>query len=133
MVRDEAFRRRAIRMQRFVLGLSRHWLMAVSLFFGLYVGLPFLAPTLMHFGATGPAHVIYTIYSPMCHQFAFRSWFLFGAQPVYPRQDAQVAGLGTFEQYAGQDPFFGDIPDLSVWTADLQLKARAFVGNPEMG
>ncbi len=133
MVRDEASRRRAIRMQRFVLGFSKHWLKLVALFFGLYAGLPFLAPTLMHVGATGPARVIYMVYSPMCHQFAFRSWFLFGEQMLYPRAEADVNGVGTFEQYASLDPAFAEVGDLSAWTADLQLKARDFVGNELMG
>ncbi len=133
MIRDEASRRRAIRMQRLVLGLSRHWLRFVIVFFGLYVGLPFAAPVLMEAGATGPARVIYTIYGPMCHQFAFRSWFLFGEQPAYPRAQAGVAGLRPFEEYASQDPTFSRIPNLSEWSADLQILSRSFVGNPQMG
>jgi hypothetical protein len=71
MVVDEASRRRAARMQRGVLWLSKHWLRLVIGFFALYAGLPFMAPVLMHVGAEGPARVIYAIYSPMCHQFAF--------------------------------------------------------------
>lgn len=133
MVRDEVSRRRAIRLHRLVLGLTRHWLKGVVLFFGLYVGLPFLAPTLMHLGATGPAQVIYAMYSPMCHQFAFRSWFLYGEQPVYPRAAAGIDGVTPFEAYARQDPTFADVPDLAAWTADLQLLSRSFVGNPRMG
>jgi hypothetical protein len=133
MTLDDASRRRAIRMQRFVLWLSKHWLRVVAVFFALYVGLPFAAPTLMKIGATGPAKVLYTIYSPMCHQFAFRSWFLFGEQAAYPRADAQVDALGTFEDFAAQDAYFAGVEDLSTWTADLQLLARAFVGNDQMG
>ena len=67
----------AVRANRWALGLSRRWLRWLLLLIGLYVGLPFVAPTLMHFGVTGPARFLYTAYSPMCHQFAFRSWFLF--------------------------------------------------------
>ncbi|NPV67498.1 MAG: DUF2085 domain-containing protein [Anaerolineae bacterium] len=133
VVRDEAARRRAIRMQRGVLWLSRHWLWLVALFFGLYVGLALLAPVLMHVGATGPARALYTIYSPLCHQFAFRSWFLFGAQPAYPRADAGVAGLEPYESFVAQDEFFAAVPDLHAWTADLQLLSRSFIGNPVMG
>jgi len=133
VVRDEAARRRAIRMQRGVLWLSRHWLWLVAGFFGLYVGLAWLAPVLMYIGATGPARALYTLYSVMCHQFAFRSWFLFGAQAAYPRADAGVAGLGSFESFAVQDPFFASVPDLYSWTADLQLLSRSFIGNPVMG
>ncbi len=133
MVNNEASRRRAIRLQRMVLSLSRNWLKGVIGFFALYVGLPFLAPVLMVLGATGPAQVLYTVYSPMCHQFAFRSWFLFGAQPAYPREIAGVDGLLPFEQYARQDETFQAVPDLHEWTAELQLLSRSFVGNPQMG
>ena len=73
MIRDEASIRRSLSTQRWVLRFTHHWLKFVIAFFGLYVGLPFLAPVLMHVGATGPAQAIYTVYSPMCHQFAFRA------------------------------------------------------------
>lgn len=120
-------------MQQAVLGLSRNWMKGVIGFFALYVGLPFLAPILMYIGATGPAQVLYTLYSPMCHQFAFRSWFLFGEQMAYPREAAGVEGLAPFEQFAQQDEYFQSLPDVYEWTADLQLLARNFVGNPQMG
>lgn len=123
--------RRTIRRNRWVLWISRHWIVLVLGFLLLYTGLSLVPPVLMQAGHDGVADVIYTIYSPMCHQFAFRSWFLFGDQLVYPRA---VSGteLGTFEEYAARDPYFADI-DLAVWSADLQLKARSFTGNEEMG
>lgn len=132
-MRDESSRRRAIRMQRTVLWVSKHWLRLVIGFFGLYAGLPFLAPTLMHVGASGPASVLYTVYSPMCHQYAFRSWFLFGEQAAYPRADAGVGGLAGYEGFAVQDAHFGDIPDIYTWTPELQFASRTFIGNPQMG
>ena len=67
-----------IMIDRFVLWLSRHWLGVFNGAAALYVGLPILAPILMNIGATGPAKAIYVAYSPMCHQMAFRSFFLFG-------------------------------------------------------
>ncbi|MBN1563312.1 MAG: DUF2085 domain-containing protein, partial [Anaerolineae bacterium] len=75
--------------------------------------------------------VIHKIYGPMCHQFAFRSWFFFGDQLVYPRA---VSGTdrGTFEDYAASDPHFADI-DLYTWSVDMQMAARSFTGNAEMG
>lgn len=130
---DTTARQRAIRMQRVVLWVSKHWLRLVALFFGLYVGLPFAAPTLMHLGAAGPASAIYTVYSPMCHQYAFRSWFLFGEQAAYPRADAGVASMGGYERFAAQDAHFENIPDLYAWTPELQISSRTFIGNPQMG
>ncbi len=134
MATDEAARRsRAIKLHRRVLGFTRHWLKGVIIFFGVYVGLPLLAPALMYVGATGPAEAIYAIYAPLCHQFAFRSWFLFGEQPVYPRADAGIAGLTPFEVYARQEPHFARLADPAAWTADLQVLAATFHGNPRMG
>ena len=123
--------RRTIRINRWVLRLSQHWLVVALLFLGVYTGLSVTAPVLMEAGLDGPANVIYTLYSPMCHQFAFRSWFLFGDQIAYPRA---VAGssLGSFDTYAARDPHFAGI-DLTTWSVDLETSARSFKGNAEMG
>jgi uncharacterized membrane protein len=119
------------RSNRWVLRLSRNWLKVVLGFLFLYTGLALLPPFLMQAGLEGPANVIYTMYGPMCHQFAFRSWFFFGDQVAYPRE-ASGTNLGTFEEYAARDAYFEGI-DLSTWSADLQVKARSFKGNEEMG
>jgi len=105
---------------RLSMWMSRHWLAVVNLLFLLYIGLPFLAPVLMKAGATVPASVIYGAYSPLCHQLGFRSFFLFGEQPYYPRVAAGVAGVIPFGQATGLDE------------SDL-LGARAFIGNPQLG
>jgi len=123
--------RRIVRTNRLILRLSRHWLVVALAFLFLYTGLAFTAPVLMEAGFTGAANVIYKLYSPLCHQFAFRSWFLFGDQPAYPRA-AAGASLTSFEAYASQDPHFAGI-DLYQWSADLELAARSFKGNPQMG
>lgn len=68
---------------RFIFWLSKRWLAVFNTLAFLYVGLPFLAPTLMHVGAEGAASVLYTIYGPLCHQLPQRSWFLFGPQLAY--------------------------------------------------
>ena len=74
-----------IRLDRAIYGFSRHWLAGFNIVAAIYVGLPMLAPVLMNAGITGPARAIYVIYSPMCHQMASRSFFLFGEQYAYPR------------------------------------------------
>ena len=99
---------------------ANHYMLIFNIAFLIYVGAPFLAPVLMKIGAPGPAKVIYTIYSPLCHQLAFRSWFLFGEQSAYPIALAGVPGLITFEQATG---FSG---------TDV-LDARAFLGNNVLG
>jgi uncharacterized membrane protein len=108
---------------RFSYWISKHYLAFVNLLLLLYVGLPFLAPVFMKIGANGPAEVIYKIYSPLCHQWAFRSFFLFGEQPYYPHAAAKVPGVLTFEQVSG----ITDVNDPS------RLQARIFEGNPLLG
>lgn len=100
--------------------LSKRYMWLINLFLLLYVGLPFLAPVLVHNGLMFPARAIYTIYSPLCHQLAFRSWFLFGEQPYYPRELAGIQGIGAYEQMIGGNP------------ADL-ISARKFIGVEEVG
>jgi uncharacterized membrane protein len=102
------------------LWLSRHYLAVFNIFIFIYVGLPFLAPVLMKIGAPAPANAIYKAYSFVCHQFAFRSWFLFGEQVAYPRAEAGVSGLISFQQATG------------INGSDL-LAARAFIGNANIG
>ena len=89
---------------RITLFISKHYMAVFNLVMALYVGLPFLAPVLMHNGLTFPAKVIYTVYRPLCHQLTFRSFFLFGEQPYYPRALANVPDVIPYEQYFHQDP-----------------------------
>jgi len=106
--------------------IARHYLAIINWIVFIYVGLPFLAPVLMKIGAELPAHIIYTIYSPLCHQFAFRSFFLFGEQPYYPLKEAGMVGVKTLEQVTGfqnlADPF-----NVS------RIYARQFIGNAALG
>ena len=112
-------RTRAVGMTRAVGGFSRHWLAILNTIVFLYVGLPFLAPILMKAGADGPARLIYTVYSPVCHQLAFRSWFLFGEQAAYPRTLAGTS-LTSYGEATGLDE-----NDLAA--------ARALVGDGRLG
>ncbi len=72
-------------------------------FTGLYVLLAFMAPALMKVGLEGPANVLYKMYRPFCHQLAFRSFFIFGEQPYYPRALAGMDGVITYGQATGFD------------------------------
>lgn len=95
----------AVRLNFWTLGLTRHWLKGVVAFFFIWATLPFVAPTLMKLGAEDAARAIYGLYTPMCHRFPFRSFFLYGEQPAYPLADATAGtGLRSFESYAGQSP-----------------------------
>jgi uncharacterized membrane protein len=116
---------RAANPSRFVSALDafaswffRHWLSIIVGILLLYSLLPFVAPVLMKAGFTNAAQYIYQPYKLMCHTYAFRSFFLFGEQVVYPRGN----GDGEFERATG----FKDDP-----TGLLQ--ARDFQGNEQMG
>ena len=106
--------------------ISKHYLALLNLFMLLYFGLPILAPVLMKAGAQLPAGVIYTLYKPLCHQFAFRSFFLFGEQPYYPLAEAGVQGVKTFEEATG-------ISDVHSPNSISRLSARQYIGNETVG
>lgn len=115
----DAVRRRVLRADRAVLAIARHWLALANLLLFLYVGVSFAAPILMKVGIRAPAGWIYKAYSIVCHQLGFRSWYLFGEQPAYPRQAAGLP-VASFSQATGLDE------------NDLRA-ARAFVGNERTG
>ncbi len=108
---------------RFSYWISKHYLAIFTFFLVLYTGTPFLAPVFMKAGWNGPAEVIYKIYSPLCHQWGFRSIFLFGEQPVYPHAAANVQGLSSFEEVSG----ITDANDQNR-TAARQYEGDAVVG-----
>ena len=119
-------------LDRLIYRFSRHWLAVFNVVAAIYVGLPILAPVLMNVGAAGPARVIYTMYGPMCHQMASRSFFLFGEQNAYPRA---IAGtdLRPIESYMEDIPEFAGVSaDPRDWPNFL-LPARRFLGNETMG
>jgi uncharacterized membrane protein/glutaredoxin len=108
------------RADRFSYWISKHYMLVLNLLVLLYVGLPFLAPILVSSGFSQPAALIYRLYSVTCHQLAFRSWFLLGEQPVYPRD---AAGVGNLLPYGVA---------IGLEEAD-ELGARQFIGNSEVG
>lgn len=106
--------------------IAKRYLLILNLFMLIYVGLPLLAPTLMYLGAEGPAQVIYRVYKPLCHQFGFRSFFLFGEQPFYPLKEAGLSGYKTFEEATGivgvDDPY-----------SMSRFEARNYIGDATVG
>ncbi len=106
--------------------IAKRYLLVLNLFMLIYIGLPFLAPTLMKLGAELPARAIYRIYSPLCHQFGFRSFFLYGEQAFYPLAEAGVDGVKTFEQATG-------ISDLNDPYSFTRFEARKYTGDEVVG
>lgn len=118
------------RADKFSFWFSRRYMLVFSLLIFFYVGLPVLAPVLMKAGATAPAKIIYKMYSPLCHQFGFRSFFLFGEQPYYPLTETGIAGEGTnlidFETATG-------ITHLHDASSQTRWDARHYTGNENVG
>lgn len=108
---------------RFSYWLSRHYLAIINFFLVLYVGIPFLAPVFKKIHWDGAAQVVYKMYSPLCHQWAFRSFFLFGEQAYYPHAAANIPGVLTFEQVSG----------ITDQNDPGRTQARAFEGNSQLG
>ncbi|MBL8061817.1 MAG: DUF2085 domain-containing protein [Anaerolineales bacterium] len=106
--------------------IARRYLLILNLFMLFYVGLPFLAPTLMKVGAEFPAQILYRMYKPLCHQFGFRSFFLYGEQPYYPLAEAGLSGVKTFEEVTG-------IANLDDPYNISRFEARNFIGDETVG
>ena len=114
------------RGDRVMFWISRHYLALLNIFMLFYFGLPVLAPVLMKAGAPLPASLIYTVYKPLCHQFGFRSFFLFGEQAYYPLAEAGINGAKTFEQATG-------ILDIHNPSGYARFEAREYIGNETVG
>lgn len=91
--------------------IGAHWFATFLIVYGLWVFTPFLAPVFMHFGWTGAGKALYFVYSFFCHQLPERSFFFFGAKPMYSLTEIQAAWQNTINP----------------------IILRQFIGNPEMG
>lgn len=111
---------RISKSDRFGLWFTKHYIKVIILLIALFVGIPFLAPVLARNGNPAGATIIYKVYRPLCHQLAFRSFFLYGEQWVYPRELAHVPGLLTYEEITGSE------------VIDVNF-ARDFIGNDLLG
>ena len=111
------------RSDRISYWISRHYLLIINLFVFLYFGIPFLAPVLKNAGADSSAEIIYRVYKPLCHQWGFRSWFMFGEQAYYPHEEAKIQGVLSFEEVTG----VSDLDDPN------RIFARNFEGNEQLG
>lgn len=78
----------------------RHWLAAVNATLIVFLVGAFVAPVLAVLGWSSAADALYAVYHFTCHQWAFRSFFLFapGQPPLAVYSQAQLVALGT-------DPF----------------------------
>lgn len=86
-------------------------MLVFSIVYGLYVGLPFIAPVFMQLGWIGAGKATYFVYSFLCHQLPQRSYFMFGERITFSLAEIQVA-----------------------WQDSINpLILRQFIGNSELG
>ena len=95
---------------------EQHWLLAFNTGWGIFVGLPWLAPVFMALGLPGLGRAIYFMYNFFCHQLPERSWFLFGERFSYTQAEIAV-GWGR--------------PLQEISTSELVR--RHFIGTAELG
>ncbi len=102
-------RRITVILTHVIRAISAHWLALANLALALLLGLPTLAPVLMHTGHERAANLIYMIFRPLCHQLPERSFFLFGERWAYSL-DQLAHTLG------------GDVPTRYIGNAELGFK-----------
>ena len=85
-------KRAIVTLDRFILWLSRHWLFLFNLVFGLYAGLPILAPLLATSGQLRLANLIYFVYQRLCHQMPSRCYFIGRFQVALCERDLALYG-----------------------------------------
>lgn len=97
----------AIRLNRGVFWFAHHWLVVFNILIGLYFAGAILAPICLKLGWMGLGHALYAIYDISCHQYPFRSWFLFGEKLAYPlTEPLSVTRMAQMVHFNG-DPAIG--------------------------
>ena len=98
----------------------KHYISLIILILIFYLFFAFLAPVLMKCKVNQFAKIIYFIYSNFCHQFAHRSWFLFGEQFFYPAYPVGNSAIRSIENVFG------------ITAANIE-KSRKIIGNERAG
>jgi len=106
-------KRNKLRIVRAAYWILRNWLVLFLMFFGLFNLLPFLAPIMAKLGFDFLADIIYLLYTPLCHQMAHRSFFLFGDQLMYRPEQLPL--------------------ELTAGLTGNMLEMKQFVGNETIG
>ncbi len=89
-------------LDKLIFQLAKRWLFLANLTWGLYVGLPVLAPILMLMGHTWLGNIIHSAYKVACHQIPWRSFFIGGPQMVYTYDELRtLLGPALTERYVG--------------------------------
>lgn len=89
---DGTLKQFIIVVDRVVLWIARHWLLVFNLTFGIYAGLPVLAPLLALWGQLRLANLIYFVYQFLCHQMPSRCFFIGRFQVGICQRDLALYG-----------------------------------------
>jgi len=76
--------------------IGRRWLGTLNVLVALFVLGAVAAPVLAASGAVALAEPLYTAYHAACHQWAFRSFFLFGPQAIYSADQLQQTAVDPY-------------------------------------
>lgn len=106
--------------ERFALWFSKSYSWVIAAIILIFLGFSLLPPILASAGYNNSSKIGYKIYSVLCHQLAFRSYFIKGEQIAYPRELANVPELKTYEEITGKS------------AEDIRY-ARNFIGNDTVG
>lgn len=89
------------RTSRLARAALAHWLAIANTIVAVFLALPFLAPALLALGRADLANLIYASYQLTCHEWPFRSFFLFGPRVTYSIADLQAAGVASIYDFRG--------------------------------
>lgn len=106
-------------VKRLVERAIRHWVALVNGAVAVFLALPFMAPVLLYTGHAGLANAIYDAYQVTCHEWASRSYFLFGPQATYSFSDLQAHGVTSPATFRGA-------PDLGFKVAFCQRNVAIY-------
>jgi hypothetical protein len=90
-----------IRQHSLVQVVIEHWLLIANVVAATFLLMPFSAPVFMHFGHRELANAIYSAYSVTCHEWPFRSYFIFGPQAIYSAAELQSWGVASLFDFRG--------------------------------
>lgn len=77
----------------------RHWLLTLNAALAAFLCGALVAPLLAALGFSNVAGALYSAYHFACHQWAFRSFFLFGLQPFAVYSQDELSALGIADPF----------------------------------
>lgn len=120
-------------------GFERHWLAIFNTGWGIFVIMPFIAPLFMALGFNRVGKFLYFIYNFFCHQLPERSWFLFGSQFSYTKEQIALSYCANPEVSSAWFPFqfmamvSDELMKCHFQVISSELVRRQFIGNADLG